>query len=410
MANTKYKFVGGIDVGNGYTKSRIFTDEKNHVIVDMPSCVSYISNSGRIPIEPDNTYMSEIWNELDADIVSDAIKDIDKGRIIFGKRSVNSGETSIVFNLDDATPKCDDSLSAEIVLGVIAAVAVKKYWDDNGALPEDKLFVNMSMGIALPISDYMAHRKSYEKKFMDSVHTVHIHNFARDITVDITFDEAVVLPEGAAAQYAITDLGAEFLENVLKECRAGGVKIDESITGNDLVSYENVVGIDIGSGNVNFVAFTNGRVNVDLSSAINKGYESVPSSVVRNLRSTPFAPQSRKELAEFMIKTNLNPQQKKLQQRLQQFIDDEVAVFARDIIMEFKSVLSKTRLNLDAVYVYGGGADAVKDTLYPMLMEAAKLDEDVYIPVIYLSSAYSRSLNRNGLCMVAQMTDKAKKN
>ena len=60
------------------------------------------------------------------------------------------------------------------------------------------------------------------------------------------------------------------------------------------------------------------------------------------------------------------------------------------------------------MYVYGGGADAIRESLWPRLVEASKLDrdDDIYIPVMYLSSEVSRTLNRDGLFKVAQVVAK----
>ena len=407
--NERIDILGGLDIGNGYVKGKLVINDGDPFMVDMPSCVSYIPNTAWVPVEPDNAYMDNIYNELDCEITSAAINPSDRGRLLFGKRAVDSGNTPVIFNIDDHTPKCEDSLSAELVLGVLAGVALRDYWQRNHELPSSKIEVHMRMGIALPISDYMEYRETYRHKFMAGVHTVHVHNFERDVTVDIFFDAVTVLAEGTAAQYAITDLGPAFLDAVLADCRASGFMIDPEETGETLVNYRNVIGIDIGEGTVNFPVFRDGKPSIETSSSINKGYGTVLSKVVAQVRNASFAPQSRKDLAEFMLKANPNGRDRRLQARLKEHIDAEVAVFARDVIMEYKSVLNKTKLNVDVVYVYGGGANPVRDALYPMLIEASKLDEDIYTPVVYLNSDYSRDLNRNGLYMVAKMVKENEK-
>lgn len=396
-----YNINAGLDIGNGYTKGKLSIDGAKPKKVDLPSCVSYIGRASWLPTEPDDEYMSDLINELDCDIASSAIKPTDNGRIIFGRRAVSSGRTPIIFNIDDHIPKCDDSLSAQLVLGVLAAEAVQKYWEDNHNLPTESLQVSCSLGIALPFSDYMQYRERYRKMFEGAHHNVHIHNFEHDVTVNVDFSCVRVLAEGQAAQYAITELGPDFLDKVLVRCKSQGLTIDESITGEVLCGYLNTVGIDIGEGTVNFPVFRNGRIAVESSASINKGYGTVLSAVVEEIRNEPYAPESRKDLAELMLKQNPNPQQKRLQARLSEFIEDEVRLFARDVIMEYKAVLSRVKLGMDVVYVYGGGADSVRDILYPMLREASKLDENTYTPVVYLDSSYSRDLNRNGLYQVA---------
>ena len=407
--NERIDIMGGLDIGNGYVKGKLVVNDGDPFMVDMPSCVSYIPNTNWLPVEPDNDYMDNIYNELDCEITSAAINPSDRGRLLFGKRAVESGNTPVIFNIDDNTPKCEDSLSAELVLGILAGVALREYWREAHALPDAKLEVHMRMGIALPISDYMEYRETYRQKFMGGVHTVHVHNFDRDVTIDIYFDAVNVLAEGTAAQYAITDLGAAFLDAVLADCRASGIYIDEQETGATLVNYRNVIGIDIGEGTVNFPVFRDGKPSIETSSSINKGYGTVLSKVVAQTRNWAAAPQSRKQLAEFMLKPNPSPREQRMLARFKELIDEEISIFARDIIMEYKAVMNKVKLNVDAVYVYGGGANPVREILYPLLVDASRLMEDVYLPVVYLNSDYSRDLNRNGLYMVAKMVKDSQK-
>lgn len=393
------KVRGGLDIGNGYVKGKLDVDGTVRM-VDAPSQVSYVSNAVTLPVVPDDAYMANLVNELDCDVASPAVKPTDRGRVLVGERAVASGNTAIIFNIDDALPKCEDSLSVQLTLASIAGTVLTHIWERDHAVPSGTVPVKASIGVALPIGDYIAHREAYRQRLMGSVHTVHVHNFEREVSVDVSFAEVVVLPEGVAAQYAIADAGPEFLDAALAVCRSYGMPL-EGIDGVELYGYEDVIGIDIGEGTVNFPVFRNGKVSVETSSSINKGYGTVLSKVVAQTRGEAFAPESRKELAEFMKEPAKTAAKRAVQEKLQRFIDEEVRIFSRDVINEYKSVLAKAKLSADAVYVYGGGADPVRAILYPALMEASKLDEGVYTPVVYLDSSYSRDLNRTGLFMVA---------
>lgn len=398
----------GIDVGNGYVKGKMVVDNGQPEMVDLPSCVVYRSNARDVPQIPTDELMADFVNEMDCDIASPAIKDTDRGRILVGRRAIASGLTSIVFDIDDHTPKCDDSLSYELILASLAGRALTDYWFANRELPTELLHVKVYIGVALPIADFTMYRETYRARLMGAVHTVHIHNFERDITIEIGFTGVEVLPEGAAAQYAIVDLGPEFMDLAIAEARQSGMMIDESETGESIVNYENTIGIDIGEGTVNFPVFRAGRPQVEASSSINHGYGTVLDRVVADTRTLNFAPQGRKDLAEFMLKQNPNARDRKLQARLQTFIDDQASVFAREVIDEYNRVLSHVKLGVDVVYVYGGGANPMRSTLYPALIEASRMDEDVYTPVIWLNSAYSRDLNRNGLYLIASQARAAR--
>ena len=396
-----YELKAGLDIGNGYVKGKYSIDNAKPKKIDLPSCVNYVASTRWLPVDVDAKYMQNLTNNLDCDISSSAISPQDNYRLYVGKRAVSSGQTPIIFDINDSTPKCNNSLSAQLVLSTLASVVLQKYYEDVKKLPQESLQVECSLGVALPFSDYMQYRERYRKLFTDTTHSVHIHNFEHDVTVNIKFSNVRVLAEGQAAQYAITELGSQFLDKVLMRCVDLGLVIDKSITGDVLCSYMNTIGIDIGEGTVNFPVFRDGKISVETSSSINKGYGSVLSSVVDSVRNESYAPKSRKDLAEFMLVKNPNPTQAQLQSCLGNYIDAETRVFARDVISEYKAVLSRVKLGTDVVYVYGGGADAVRDILYPQLRKASKLGENIYTPVIYLDSSYSRDLNRNGLYQVA---------
>lgn len=391
----------GMDIGNGYVKGKVSFDGGAPRLIDMPSAVAWFCGNSFIPATADADYMAMLANELDADVVSPAVHATDAHRVVFGRRAVASGLTAIAFDIDDACPKCDNSLSGQLILGSLAAEAVRVFFERTGELPAETLHLDVVCACALPISDYMSYKERYRAVLMGARHTVHIHNFEREVTCDIVFTGVEVLPEGAAAQFAINDLGAAFLDMALDDCRAHGCPVDAAETGESLLSYDNTVGIDIGEGTVNFPVFRDGRVSVEASSSINRGYGTVLDAVVAECRNLAYAPHSRKDLAEFMLKENPNGRDRRVMAKLQRMLDEQIEVFCRDVMMEYSRVMGKVKLGVDVIYVYGGGANAVRRCLWPQLVEASKLDDDIYTPVVYLDSAYSRDLNRNGLYIVA---------
>lgn len=395
-----FNMAAGIDVGNGYVKAKVKVGHSDPYEMDFPSCIAYTPAAGWVPADASEEYVADLANELDCDVMSDAVAPSDRRRILVGRRAAASGRIPIMFDINDATPKCDDSLSGQFVCATLAAAAVRAYFEREGSLPESAIDVDAFVALALPITDYAKCRDRYRAMFVSGSHTVHIHNFEREVSVNIRFRDVYVLPEGAAAQFAIGQLSQDVLQSLLDDARAAGMPADDE-TPATLVSYSNTVGVDIGEGTVNFPVFRNGKVNVEASSSINRGYGTVLTDVVEATRGLGYAPESRKELAEFMLKGDPTPRDRKIQAKLQHVIDDNADVFARDVIAEYTHVMRRTKLTSDVVWVYGGGADAVRDILWPKLVEASKLDDDIYTPVIYLSSGLSRTLNRDGLFSVA---------
>lgn len=401
-----FTMAAGIDVGNGYVKAKIDAGMAEPYVLDFPSCVAYVPAAGWVPAEPTDEYMADLVNEMDCDVMSDAVAPADRKRVLVGRRAAASGRIPIMFDINDATPKCDDSLSGQFVCSTIAAAALRAAWERDHELPQ-AVSVEVTCALALPITDYAKCRDRYRQMFVDGRHTVHVHNFEHEVSVTIDFAQVFVIPEGAAAQFAIGQLGRDVLVSLLDDARAAGVPVDDE-TPETLISYRDTVGVDVGEGTVNFPVFRAGKVNVEASSSINRGYGTVLTDVVEACRGLGYAPDSRKALSEFMLKANPSPRDRKIQAKLARVIDDMSDVFARDVIAEYTRVLRRTRLTSDVVWVYGGGADAVREVLWPRLVEASKLDDDIYTPVIYLSSELSRTLNRDGLFAVATAKSKCR--
>lgn len=397
---TEMKIVAGLDIGNGYVKGKASVNGGAPVFVDLPSVVSYTVGSD-IPKQATDEYMKNFANELDATIVSRSIPALDAGRVFFGQRGIRSGESLREFNIENHVPKCQDSLSTMLVLGSLASIALSTYWNEHKTIPVGNINVKAAVGIALPIEDFMEWKDVYANTLKGEAHHVTVHNFDHNIDVVINIVDVQVLAEGAAAQYAIANMGSEFLQLALEEARANGAMIDDVYTGEVLAKAQNTIGIDIGEGTTNFPVFHRGTVSIESSTSINKGYGSVLTSVVGSLRNTRYAFDSRKDLADFMLEKNVMPAQKSVQNTVQHYIDEQVVVFSREIMKEYSNIFRKVGLRTEVIYIYGGGADAVKKTLYPMIIEASTLEDCNCLPVIYLDSSYSRDLNRTGLYEVA---------
>lgn len=397
--NKEMKIIAGLDVGNGYVKGKASVDGGEAILVDMPSAVSYTVGSD-IPKLVTDEYMQNFENKLDATIVSRAIPALDAGRVFFGQRGILSGESLREFNIENHVPKCQDALSTMLVLGSLASVALESYYKTNGDIPET-LAVKAVIGIALPIEDFMDWKDSYRGTLMGEAHHVNVHNFDHNVDVVIDIADVEVLAEGAAAQYAIANMGPDFLQLALDDARANGAQIDPVYTGKSLAAAQNTIGIDIGEGTTNFPVFNKGAVSIEASKSINKGYGTVLTNVVGSLRNTHYAFDSRKDLADFMLSDNVMPAQKAIQNTVQHYIDEQVVVFSREVMKEYTNIFRKVGLRSEVIYIYGGGANDVKKTLYPMVIEASTLSEGNCLPVIYLDSTYSRDLNRTGLYEVA---------
>lgn len=411
---TEMELCCGMDLGNGFTKGLITVNGGEKVNIDLPSCIAYVpAGYNWVPAEPTEEYMEDLVNKLDCEIKSPVIPEMDRRRILVGDRAASIFTSLVQFDIQSHTPKSDDPLSIQLLLSSIAATALQAYFEENSKLPESSLQVSVDVGVALPFVDYIKYRQHYIDILEDNKHTVNIYNFDEaGIPVLITFESVSVLAEGEAGQYAITSMGPDFLDAAIAVAKENGLEVD-GLRGEDLIDAENVIGVDVGAGTTNYPVFRsdeNGgsRIEPGASSSINKGVGTALQRVVDATRSTPYELNSRKELEKLLLKENPTAAQQALIEHLQGLIDEEMDTLARDIITEYTRVISPMKLDVEVIYVFGGGANLVKDALYGRLLKASELAPGVTAPVIILDSTFSRNMNRNGLFMIAEMAREAR--
>ena len=401
-APLKMDMIAGLDIGNGYVKGAVSVNGKDPTGIDFLSGVAFQTNSHDIKVrEADaGSVIEDIFDQLEASFDSAAVED--STRRLFGRRGISSGKSMEEFDVSSTVSKAVQDLSGILVLGSLAGKAVQEYWEACHKLPPDILRVKARISIALPITEFKTHRKQYASRFKEGSHIVSIHNFESPLRVEITVTDVQVLAEGASAQYAIIDKGRGLMESMLQDLRRHGQELP-NITADDILQAENTVGVDIGEGTVNFPVFQDGRFNPDASATFSKGYGTVLEQARERLQEMNMAFNSRKALADF-LQRKPSPMQQARFNKVAQIVDEEIFGFTQEIKLEFSKVVSRVGAYLEVVYVYGGGANAVKESLYPQLIGVVKNlggAEEAY-PILYLDSRYSRYLNREGLFLIAK--------
>lgn len=400
------RLVAGLDIGNGYVKGAARCGQDARTVIDFPSSVTPVVNGHDIKSTGADIgeTIKDIFNQ--ADISFDSTMIHDTGRVLFGRRGLMSGRTPLEFDVFSTRSKAEDQLNYMLALGSIAGKALQHYWNKCHTLPTETLRVSACIAVALPIDEYKDFRQAYAANFMNHPHMVSFHNFDQPVRMEITVTAAQVLAEGASAQYAITALGEPLMNAMLKDLRAMGQELP-GITSADLLAAQNTIGIDIGEGTVNFPVFQNGKFNPDASMTLDRGFGNVLTDAVDTLKRNAGMPFSnRKALADY-LQTQPTAVGMGRYQKAKLAVDEHVRGFAKEVEAQFTRVLNRVGSYTDVIYVYGGGATAVKDILYPVLLESAQRfgGADVTYPVLYLDSRYSRQLNREGLYIVADKYD-----
>lgn len=397
---SKQTVIAGIDIGNGYVKGNI-----DSVIRVFPSvAVKQFNTALHTPLSEDEagTFMKDIINEMDVSYSSPLVQSTE--RRLFGERAMTSGLNLEEFDVYSRTSKAEVDLSGALVLATLAANTLQAHYNQNGALPKDTIKVKVHLTTALPIIEYRHHARKYKERYENKgePHLVTFHNFERPIRVEVLFEHVYVANEGESAQYGLMFAGDRFLDMIRAEAvkRFPNGELD-GITGRDLVTAKNTLGIDIGEGTIDFAVFTNGRFNADASSTMNQGYGTVLESTLSQLQDEGYPYKSRKELSEF-IHDKPSPFTRKKWEHVRNVNQSEENRFGDVVSSEVSKVFDRVGGFIEVIFVYGGGATPLEWSLFNKLQSRiAEFGSDNLLPIVYLDSKFSRFLNVQGLYQVA---------
>lgn len=405
------RLISGLDIGNGYVKGSVRNADNPGSVasIDIPSGVAYVTSTHDIKtsLSGVDDLMVDFYNKMDVSFDSPLIPDTN--RRLFGTRGLQSGMSIDEFDVYSHTSKAKQPLSAILTLGCIAGKAMQEYWSANRALPTERLQVSTVIALALPILEYKKFREPYADGYKSSKHVVTIHNFEQPVEVEISFSEVRVIAEGAAAHHAIRARGEKMMNAMLADVRNMSANDPVSydflskLTAADILGATNTVGIDIGEGTVNFPVFQAKEFNPDASITFDKGYGMVLNTALDRLRDQGHAFNSRKELQNFLNTTPTTINQRRYA-IVQKVVDEEITSFVKEVTLQFSKILSRVGSYVEVIYVYGGGASPVRNELYSALVDCVKSygGGEVLYPILYLDSRYSRYLNREGLCILAE--------
>lgn len=409
------KINAGFDIGNGYVKALVKTPslDAKATPVDMPSAAAVITNSADVRISDPaaiDREMQDIFNSLEVSIDSPLI-DNGETRMYVGRRAVKSGKSLQEFNLKESRrSKSETELSVILTLSALAGKALLDYYHSHKkSLPaqDEVISVDAKIAVSLPIGEYKTSKNTVPRNYMAKRHLVRIHNFEHIVRVDIGITDVEVAAEGASAQFAIAAKGEKFMLALVNNMVKNGIPLPPDISAADIMAAGGIIGIDIGEGTVNFPIYQDLHFNTDTSSTFNKGYGSVLDEAVNRLSQMGRPFDTRKKLAEWMLEAKGKPLMRRKYEEAQKVVDAEIDIFTEELSRQFAGVLERNGAFAEVVYVYGGGATPVQQSLYPKLIKAIQrsFGEDAFMPVLYLDSSYSRCLNRDGLYIVAASDD-----
>lgn len=399
----------GLDIGNGYVKG-VITAGATTTELNIPSCAIAVTNPRNvIPVETADgiaNAVADIFKILDVSFDSPMISR--GGRRWIGERAISANSFGLEsFNITANISKAKQDLSPVLALSCIAGAALQDYYAKHKALPNDIIEVHSSLAVALPIDEYKDLRNEYKAAFKSNFHMVTIHNFVNPVRIKIIVDAVAIGAEGASAQYAISDYGEPLYAALLKTAANYGAHL-EGLTAKHLAKMQNIVGIDIGEGTVNFPVFMNGEFNADASRSITSGFGTVLEKSIAPCKQAGHSFKGgRKALAAYL--QNVPDEDDWFRDDYDDVVSivkNEAQALVNEIITQFTDIIGG---GVRVAYVYGGGAHPMRDILYPALIEASKQFAGTKkgFPILYIGSEYSQILNREGLFIMADTNAKS---
>lgn len=395
----------GLDIGNGYVKGVIRTGQKTAEL-NIPSCAIAVTNPRNvIPVEMPDAIKQAVDNIFDIlDVSFDSPMIARTGRRWVGNRAISANTFGLEsFNITANISKAKQDLSPVLALSCIAGAALQEYYAKHNSLPSDILEVHASLAVALPIDEYKDLRNEYKSRFKSNFHMVTIHNFVNPVRIKIIIDAVAVGAEGASAQYAISDYGEPLYTVLLKTAANYGAHL-EGLTAKHLMKMQNIVGIDIGEGTVNFPVFMNGEFNADASRSISSGFGTVLEKSIAPCKQAGHSFKGgRKALAAYL--QNVPDEDDWFRDDYDDVVSivrNEAQALVNEIITQFTDIIGG---GVRVAYVYGGGAHPMRDILYPALIESSKQFAGTKkgFPILYIGDDYSQILNREGLFIMADV-------
>lgn len=396
--STKMKIRGGVDVGNGYVKAVLRGADGTIDEIDMPSIASSVVGVPKKPIDvadgPAVVGADDFYNRLDVSFETPVVGD--DLRHILGRQAVYTDTVDQqTFNHINGESKARQPLGRMLLLGVLAAKALRDYVRINNAMPEDRLDAVSTVVVALPIKEWYAEEQSYARE-LEGSHMVRIRNFSETVDVMVKIEHCAVLAEGASAVFAIRDRGEQMSQALLDDTRRMGQAL-EGITAADIYASRNILGIDIGEGTVNFPVYRDGEFDANNSRTLMNGYGSVLNMALQSLEGF-----SDLKSLEVFLQSTPDPTNRRKHAAITDTVLNYRKALARKIVSEFDEVLKYSGGSIGVVYVYGGGAGPMRDLLHSMLIERADISQPLGAPpILYPDTAFSRNLNREGMYSAA---------
>ncbi|MBE7123675.1 ParM/StbA family protein [Bacillus cereus] len=348
--------------------------------------------------ETDREPMSFVPNLLDnlhVNIISSQVKTT--GDLYVGKKALSSNKipNNMSINLGR---KHKEDLPVINTLALIAGVALQESIELTNDIPES-VKVTCNMATALPLLEWDNTTSDiFSKRFIndEQPHKVNVYLGNLNVTVEITFKNTIVIPEGIAALYSLVqDENSYYREGeIFKEfIEEYGL---QEFTGEDIINMRRKkLDLDIGDGTIEFPVTQGYLPDTTLSSGKPWGIgKIVDLALPEFIEQYGFEDLSRQEFMTMVTDTS-DSYHIEAKAKFYEYTEDHVDLIVRYV----RDLINKSRKAFELIVVYGGGSILLKDALYPALKELA---EESKAKVLYIPEEYAVNMNVDGLSILLE--------
>lgn len=334
----------GVDSGNNGGKF-VIDGMKPYMI---PAVYSEYMGESMALMDQEDVSIDKLKENIDITINSKSIT-FSGSRFIVGQKVVDDNLTPI--EMETKSNKATDDLPIILSLAGLVVEAITSNPDKN------KIRVHYDLSVALPVTTISPEVASkYEKRYEGTHLVTYHHPSGRNVEIEIVIEFCKCLPEGAAASWGVVfNEKGELIKRTI---------IDENEKEN-VVTFENktMLHFDIGGGSTELVVTHGVAFKSQLSDGLTYGTkETILDCIVKWNNANPR--KTIDSIVEFnkIFYDTEHPRHNALKTHVENF----ARLLAQKLSTPLINKINQLK-DVPFIFIYGGGADFVKDPLTRIL-------------------------------------------
>ncbi|MDF9626105.1 ParM/StbA family protein [Bacillus cereus] len=346
----------GADAGNSGLKLMVL----GHDPLFIPSIYSHHIGEATNILSDEDIPVEELEHNIDVTISSPALS-VNNMRYIVGQKVIDENIKGI--EMEKKSDKSKDDLVVLVTLAGLAVSAIKKQPS------KDTINVKYDLSVALPVATITPKTaEAYAQRYMNH-HTVKFHHpSGREVTVNIQVEYCKCLPEGAAGAWGI--VYDETGKTIKRKVEFAGDKVVET----DFVD-KTLLSFDIGAGTTEEVVSQGVSFKHKVSRGLPYGVKETLHDIIKvwNLNNKQKTIDSIAEFNAIYLDSE-HPRHTRLKEASRGALLGLANRIATDIINKIDDMKDDPY-----VFIYGGGAAIVKESLQQILEQKERLTNVIFL-------------------------------